>query len=69
MTSNPEEIAQTVIDLKILSTPFNVTLNALPNCNIRYVKALDAKDDIESLVALKKELFGKEKPIDEFYYE
>ena len=69
VTSNPEEIAQTVIDLKILSTPFNVTLNALPNCNIRYVKALDAKDDIESLVALKKELFGKEMPIDEFYYE
>ncbi|MGM9968939.1 MAG: hypothetical protein ACI35S_00915 [Anaeroplasma sp.] len=42
---------------------------AIPNCNINYTKASDAKDAINYVANLKLALFGGILPNDEFYYE
>lgn len=46
-----------------------VLTEAIPNCNIKYTKAKDAKASIEFAVTLNPKLFGGAVPQDEFYYE
>jgi len=46
-----------------------VLIKAIPNCNIKFVKAINAKEQIEFAVSINPQLFGGENPVEEFYYE
>ena len=45
-----------------------ILTKAIPNCNINYVKASNAKAAIEFAVSIKPALFGGAVPANEFYY-
>lgn len=60
--------AEYAVELEIGANAGIVAL-AIPNCNIQYVKASDAKQDIQTMVGIKAQLFGGSNPVDEFYYE
>ncbi len=42
---------------------------AIPNCNVKYVAAADAKSSIEATANLKLAAFGGALPVDAFYYQ
>lgn len=60
--------AEYAVELEIGANA-GIIASAIPNCNIQYVKASDAKKDIETMVGIKSQLFGGSNPVDEFYYE
>ena len=67
--SNPEAVAKTVVeDMEILKAEA-VVLKALPGCSIRYVDALEAKEQVEYAAQIDLAQFGGELPADDFYYE
>ncbi len=46
-----------------------VAMLAIPNCSIRYMRALDAREQIEITANIDLEQFGGAVPSDDFYYE
>ena len=45
-----------------------IALKALPGCNIRYMDAADAREQIEKTAMIDLKQFGGELPADDFYY-
>lgn len=60
-------VAEYAVELELGSSKA-VLEQAIPNSNIRYVRASVAKADIEKMVELNPKLFGGEKPSEGFYY-
>ena len=46
-----------------------ILVKAIPNCNIKFVKAKNAKAQLEFAVSINQALFGGANPVEEFYYE
>lgn len=46
-----------------------ILTKAIPNCNINFVKAKNAKAQLEFAVSINSALFGGSNPVEEFYYE
>lgn len=66
--SDPEAVAKTVVEMEILKAEA-VALKALPGCNIRYISATEAREQIEYAAQIDLVQFGGELPADDFYYE
>jgi hypothetical protein len=43
-------------------------MNAIPNCTIRYMSALDAREQVEITANIDLEQFGGAVPANDFYY-
>ena len=65
--SDKEKLADLAIALG-LTNPKPVLAASIPNCNIEYVSAKDAKKDLEFVANLDLTKFGGKLPTDEFYY-
>ena len=65
---DPEAAAKDAVELGILPNE-NIALKALPGCNIRFVPAAEAREQIEAVAAIDPAQFGGEAPADEFYYD
>ena len=66
-TDQPDAVAEAAVALEILPN-VKVALAALPNCAIRYVAALDAKEQIETTAGVDLTQYGGDVPADDFYY-
>lgn len=67
-STNLDDVAQICADLKILPN-YAIAKQAIPSCKVRFVKALDAKADIEKTANLDLSTFGGSLPVEEFYYK
>ena len=65
--SDPETVAKNTVAMEILPKE-PVALKALPGCNIRWMTAAEAKEQIETTAAIDLKQFGGELPADDFYY-
>ena len=66
--TDPDALAEAAVALEILPN-VKVAQTAIPNCAISFVKALDAKDQIEATAEIDLSQFGGSVPADDFYYE
>lgn len=66
-TEKTSEIAGYAVELE-LGSDQSVLEKAIPNSNIQYVKASNAKADIEKVAALSPAMFGGAAPAEGFYY-
>lgn len=66
--NDPETAAKNAVAMEVVKAE-KVALMALPGCNIRYMSAKDAKEQIETTAQIDLSQFGGELPADEFYYE
>lgn len=66
--TDPEKTADTVVAMEVIKNKA-VVLSALPGCNIRYMSAKDAKEQIEKSAAVDLKQFGGDLPADDFYYD
>ncbi len=66
--TEPDALADKAISFGI-STPKAVLVSSFEGCNISFVKAKDAKTDVEYTANLDLTKFGGSVPNDEFYYE
>ncbi len=66
--TNPDALAEAAVALEILPN-VKVAQTAIPNCAISFVKALDAKEQIEATAEIDLSQFGGSVPADDFYYE
>ncbi len=66
--TDPNALAEAAVALEILPN-VKVAQTAIPNCAISFVKALDAKDQIEATAEIDLSQFGGSVPADDFYYE
>ena len=66
--TDPNALAEAAVALEILPN-VKVAQTAIPNCAISFVKALDAKDQIEATAEIDLSQFGGSVPTDDFYYE
>ena len=66
-TDAPEKVAEAAAALEILPNA-KVALTALPGCAIRYVAALDAREQIETTARVDLSQYGGDVPADDFYY-
>ncbi len=66
--TNPSEVAEKSIELGIEQTKEILTA-AIPGCNLKYVKASDAKLDLAFAATEEglKQYFGNKAPVDSFY--
>ncbi|WP_407427132.1 ABC transporter substrate-binding protein [Treponema sp.] len=64
---NPAEIAKVAVKLEILPNE-KIAEKAIPNCSIRYLNALDAKEQVETTAKIDLAQFGSSLPADDFYY-
>ena len=64
---NLDKFANASTTLNILPSA-GIAKDAIPNCNIKFVKAIDAKEAIEKTAKLNLALYGGELPNEEFYY-
>ena len=62
-----DKVAKISVDLKILPKEA-VAKKAIPLCNINFVKAIDAKSEIEATAQIDMTQFGGALPADDFYY-
>ncbi|MBQ4378033.1 MAG: hypothetical protein II821_02405 [Treponema sp.] len=62
-----KSIAKAAVSLEILPNE-KVAENAIPNCSIRFVRAKDAKAQIEATANIDLKQYGGELPKDEFYF-
>lgn len=62
-----DKVAKICVDLKILPKEA-VAKKAIPLCNINFVKAVDAKSEIEATAQIDMSQFGGALPADDFYY-
>ena len=63
----PSEAAADAVAMGILPNE-SVALKAIPNCSIRYMTAMDAKEQIETTANIDLAQFGGSIPADDFYY-
>ena len=61
--SDPAAVAEAAAKLEI-----KFPAAAIPGCAIRYVGALEAKEQVEKTAAVDLSQFGGEVPVDDFYY-
>ena len=66
--TDPNALAEAAVALEILPN-VKVAQTAIPNCAISFVKALDAKYQIEATAEIDLSQFGGSVPTDDFYYE
>lgn len=66
-TDDVAAVAEAAVQLEILPNA-KVATAAIPNCAIRYVSALAAKEQIEQTAAVDLSQFGGALPADDFYY-
>ena len=66
-TTDVEAVAAAAVALEILPNE-KVALNAIPGCSIRFVSALEAREQLEATVNIDLSQFGGELPADDFYY-
>lgn len=66
-TTDLDAVAQAAVELEILPN-VNIAKSAIPNCAVRYVSALEAKEQIESTAKIDLTQFGGSLPTDDFYY-
>lgn len=66
-TSDLAAVADAAVALEILPNP-KVAMSAIPNCAIRFVSALEAKEQIETTANVDLTQFGGAVPADDFYY-
>ncbi|HHT15477.1 MAG TPA: ABC transporter substrate-binding protein [Clostridiales bacterium] len=62
-----ETVAEAAAKMEILPNK-KVAMLAIPNCSIRYMSALDAREQIEITANIDLEQFGGTVPSDDFYY-
>ena len=67
-TTNTEEISGYAQELQFGGTKAVLT-NAIPNCNIDFVKAIDCKTQVETLFANALNYCGGKLPDEGFYYQ
>ena len=60
-------VAEAAVALQILPNP-KVAAAAIPGCNIRFVPAAEAKDEVERTAAFDLSQFGGEAPAEDFYF-
>ena len=65
--SDLEAVAEAAVALEILPK-VPVAMKAIPNCAIRFVAALDAKEQVEATANIDLAQFGGTVPADDFYY-
>ena len=66
-TTDVAAVAEAAVTLELLPN-VKVATTAIPNCAIRYVSALEAKEQIEATANIDLSQFGGAVPADEFYY-
>ncbi len=66
-TSDVEAVAEAAVKLEILPN-VKVAVNAIPNCAIRWMNALDEKEQVEATANIDLTQFGGSVPADDFYY-
>ncbi len=66
-TTNVEAVAQAAVALELLPN-VKVAASAIPNCAVRFVRAWEAKEQIEATANIDLTQFGGAVPADEFYY-
>ena len=67
-SSSLDEVAQICVDLKLLPN-LNVAKSAIPLCSVKFMKATDAKAQIETTANIDLSQFGGALPVEEFYYQ
>lgn len=65
--SDVAAVAEAAAAMEILPNK-KVGMNAIPNCTIRYMRALDAREQVEITANIDLEQFGGAVPADDFYY-
>ena len=65
--SDPDAVAEAAAALEILPNA-KVAKTALPNCAVRFVGALDAKEQVERTAEVDLSQYGGAVPADDFYY-
>ena len=60
-------VAEAAVALELLPN-VKVATNAIPGCAVRYVSALEAKEQVELTANVDLTQFGGAVPADEFYY-
>ena len=66
-SSDVEALANAAVSLGILPN-MKVAQNAIPGCSIRFVSALDAREQVEATANIDLTQFGGALPADDFYY-
>ena len=66
-TSDVEAVAEAAVKLEILPN-VKVATSAIPNCAIRWMNALNAKEQVEATANIDLTQFGGSVPADDFYY-
>lgn len=66
-TTDVEAVATAAVTLEILPNQ-KVAMNAIPGCAIRFVSALEAKEQVEKTASVDLTQFGGALPADDFYY-
>lgn len=66
-TTDVEEVGRAAVALEILPNQ-KVAQMAIPNCNIRYMSALEAREQVEITANIDLTQFGGALPVDDFYY-
>lgn len=66
-TTDVEAVAAAAVTLEILPNQ-KVAVNAIPGCAIRFVSALEAREQVEATANIDLTQFGGALPADDFYY-
>ncbi|MGN0753879.1 MAG: ABC transporter substrate-binding protein [Aristaeellaceae bacterium] len=66
-TTDVEALAAAAVTLEILPNQ-KVAMNAIPGCAIRFLSALEAREQVETTAKIDLVQFGGELPADDFYY-
>ena len=66
-SADVEAVANAAVALEILPNA-KVALSAIPGCSIRFVSALEAKEQVEATANIDLTQFGGALPADDFYY-
>ena len=67
-TTDVSAVAKAAAALEILPNE-KVASKAIPNCAIRYLAAVEAREQVEATAGIDLRQFGGELPADDFYYE
>ena len=60
-------VAEAAVALELLPN-VKVATNAIPGCAVRYVSALEVREQVEQTASIDLTQFGGEVPADAFYY-
>ena len=66
-TSDVDSVAKAAVALEILPNE-KIALSAIPNCAIRFMTSLSAKNQVETTANIDLAQFGGALPADDFYY-